>query len=97
VYDNYDPTAIRVSIGGTLSLTGAFAVQPGATDPRNVSPATGVVSYGLFLAGFQNAGNGPRVGTMIVQMLGDASLRAEVVAGAAADATFTSASRIYVR
>jgi hypothetical protein len=98
VYDNYDPTAIRVSIGGTLALIGAFAVQPGATDPKDVSSASGVVSYGLFIAGFQSSGNGPQAGTMIAQMLGDARLRAEVVPGpVAAAAQFTSAARIYVR
>ena len=97
VYDNYDPTAIRVSIGGTLALVGAFAVQAGAIDPRDVSIASGRISYGLFLTGGPGGANGPRLGSMIVQMIDDRRVRAEVVADPSVDAAFTSASRIYVR
>jgi hypothetical protein len=98
VYDNYDPAAIRVSIGGTLALVGAFAVQPGAIDPKDVSAASGPIVYELYVAGGPGGPSGPRAGTMIVQMLEETRLRADVVADpAAATPQFSAGSRIYVR
>jgi hypothetical protein len=51
VYDNYDPSQIRVSIGGTIGMVGAFAVPAGSPDPRTVSPASGRIVYRLLRYG----------------------------------------------
>ncbi len=47
-FDNYDPALVRVSVGGTLPLVGAFAVQADALDPKDVSVASGKVTYRLY-------------------------------------------------
>jgi hypothetical protein len=99
VYDNYDPSSIRVSIGGTLGMVGAYAVQAGAPDPRTVSAATGKVAYQLTIGVPPGATPDPaKKGLLIVQMLDASRIRVEVFSGSqAADADFTSAARIYVR
>jgi hypothetical protein len=97
VYDNYDPSLIRVSIGGTLPLVGAFAVQPGALDPKDVTPSNGKVSYRLLQAGFGSP-PGRQVGLLIVEMLAAARIRVEVALGeSVTSADFTAAAKTYVR
>jgi hypothetical protein len=99
VYDNYDSSAIRVSIGGTLGVVGAFAVSATAPDPQTVSTTTGKVAYPLFLSGAPGFAPPPdQRGLLIVQMLDSARIRVEVFVGSTAnDAEFTSAARVYVR
>lgn len=87
-----------MSIGGTLALVGAFVVQPGAPDPKDVSQASGKVAYSLFQAGPPGGPAGQQFGIMIGQMLAADRLRAEVFTGTGLlDASFTDASRFYVR
>ncbi len=99
VYDNFDPTSIRVSIGGTLAMTGAYAVHAGAPDPASVSPSSGRVAYRLYLSGAPGFPPPPQqLGLAIVQMLASDRIRVEVFQGStAADAEFTSNARTYVR
>jgi hypothetical protein len=98
VYDNYDPSGIRVSVGGTLALVGAFAVQPDAPDPRSVSPADGSIAYRLLLAPPAGQPAGPQSGLLLVEMLATDRIRAEIIVGSAlVSGTFTPAARIYVR
>jgi len=97
VYDNYDPAAIRVSIGGTLPLVGAFAVQSGALDPKDVSVGSGKVTYRLLLA-VPTGPPGRQFGVLIVQMLAAERIRVEVAMGeTVTDAEFTAAAKTYVR
>jgi hypothetical protein len=97
VYDNYDPASIRVSVGGTLPLVGAFAVQAGAIDPRDVSPSSGKVTYRL-LGAPPGSAPGPQVGVLIVEMLDAGRIRVEMAVGQSVTThEFTSAARIYVR
>jgi hypothetical protein len=99
VYDNYDPTSIRVAIGGTLGMIGAFAVNADALDPAGVSPSTGRVAYRLRLGGGPGIPGPPdQRGLLVAQMIGVDRIRVEVFAGSqASDAEFTSAARTYVR
>jgi hypothetical protein len=97
VYDNYDPSRIRVSIGGTLPSVGAFAVQAGAIDPKDVTVSSGKVTYRLYSAPPTSA-PGPQVGVLIVQMLDAERIRVEQVAGMnLTDWDFTANARNYVR
>src|SRR5262249_10233956 len=90
-----DPGAVRVSIGGTLALTGVFAIPASAADPENVSPASGRVAYRLSIG---NPASGPASGLLIVEMTDGETLRAEAFPGSqATDAAFTSAAKIYRR
>lgn len=92
--DVLDPSQIRVSIGGTLSISGAYFVQPGAIDPVNVSVGAGRVAYQLF---FNTAATQP-AGLLVVQLTSDTSLRAQTFPGAAPLTTdFTDAAISYVR
>jgi len=95
VRDVEDPGAVRISIGGTLGVQGVFAVPPTASDPVDVSPASGRVAYVLYVGG---PGSGPAAGLLIVEMTDPETLRAEVFAGSQrSDAAFTSSARIYRR
>jgi hypothetical protein len=92
--DVNDPSLIRISIGGTLSIAGAFYVQAGAPDPANVSPSSGKVAYQLF---FVPQAQQP-AGVMVVQMTAADQLRAETFpAGTALNTEFTGAAVTYIR
>jgi hypothetical protein len=94
VRDVNDPSLIRISIGGTLSLTGAFYVQAGAPDPAEVSSSSGKVAYQLF---FVPQAQQP-AGVMIVQMMADDRIQVETLPpGTPTTAAFTSAAVSYVR
>ena len=94
VRDVEEPALARISIGGSLSVSGAFYVPDGTADPAEITPSTGVVSYRL-LTNPLRAGTG--VGLLLVQMLADDRIRVETFAGSATAATFTAASLVYVR
>ncbi len=94
VRDVTDPSLVRISIGGSVSLAGAFYVADGTPDPAAVTPATGLVSYRLFTDPLR-IGSG--VGLLIVQMLADDAIRIETFAGSATTASFTPAALVYVR
>ena len=100
VYDNYDPSRLRISIGGTLSMPGVFDPGPGVPDFGSVSPASGKIVYPLLLplAPGRSSGPQPQQGIMIVQMLDESTVRVETVAGSTAgSAEFSAAARTYVR
>lgn len=80
VYDYYDPTRARISIGGTVAPAGVWATE--ATTPRfeDVSVVSGVVSYRL-MNPFDVR---PPYGLLVVQMVSDTQLKVEVFVGSAA-------------
>ncbi|HJP61684.1 MAG TPA: hypothetical protein VJ865_16870 [Gemmatimonadaceae bacterium] len=89
-----DPDRIRISIGGSLSMTGAFFVQAGALDPADVSPLSGLVTYQLYFSPQAQS----RAGVLLVQMLADDRLKAEAFANSSAQPTeFTDRAVSYVR
>ncbi len=94
VRDVNDPSLIRISIGGTLPIAGAFYVQAGAPDPADVSPSSGKVAYQLFFAPQAQQA----AGVMILQMMADDRLQVETFpAGTPTTAAFTSAAVSYIR
>ena len=50
VRDVNDPSAVRVSLGGALGVTGVFAVQSSAPDPSIVTTSTGAMMYRLSIS-----------------------------------------------
>lgn len=94
VYDNVQPTQPRVSIGGTLTMSGVFGID--ATDPPfdSVTPDSRPVSYRLRRGGGRD---GPVDGILLVQMLDSTRIRVEVTTVAAAPAGFTGAAQVYAR
>lgn len=100
VYDTQYPSLIRISIGGSLSMTGVYGVQDTATSPANVSVSSGKVSYKLYGFDPNNQGkNWPnQVGLLIVQMMDDNTIKVETFSGSAADtADYTSSALTYTR
>lgn len=98
VYDNYDPSRLRVAIGGTLPLVGAFAVASNGPDPRDITPGSGKVVYRLLQAG--GAGDAPGVqrGVLAVQMLDASTISVDVnPSQTATDLDLGTGARRYVR
>jgi hypothetical protein len=94
VRDVTDPSSLRISIGGSLALTGAFATEPGAPTPESVTPAGGPVAYRLRVA--VNAGSAR--GWLLVEMTSSEHLRAEVFPdSSSAPSAFTAQSLTYSR
>ena len=107
--DAFAPDRLQVSIGGhgMASLRGSWAVQTGAPDFTQITPASGLVVYRLLAAGFPTAPPvTTQVGWLLVQLLDDSRLRIEAMAlpfvaeipfVGAAPTAFTAGASIYVR
>lgn len=93
-YDTYDPAQVRIAIASGLALAPAtFGIVASDPLPRDVSAATGPVSYTINRAGIDGA-----IGHLLVQMLDDQQIRVEVFTPASAAASsFTAGAKIYVR
>lgn len=93
VRDVHDPSVVRISIGGTLAMTGIFGVDASDPDPASITPASGVVTYQLSPSAF-----GAPSGILLVQMTAPDTIRVEAFPGATAGSvSFTASSRTYVR
>ena len=94
VRDVNNPSLLRVSIGGSLSISGAYYVQAGAPDPADVSVATGKVGYLLLSSPAATLG----AGILIAQMLAEDRIRVQTFSGNLSLTTdFTDAALTYVR
>ena len=93
VRDVNQPAAVRISIGGTLTVPGVWGIPADAPDPAGVTPGSGLVTYRLlFIEGNTQAG------VMLVQMIDAARIKVETFAGSSASPTgFTGAAQTYVR
>jgi hypothetical protein len=91
-YDTYDPALVRIATSSGLALAPAvFEIAAADPAPRDVSVASGLVTYSL-------ARGGAPVGHMLVQMLDDQRIRVEVFAPATMPATaFTGSAKVFVR
>ncbi len=94
VRDAEEPSRVRISIGGSLSMHGAFYVADDAMDPAIVSPATGLVAYRLWIDPLRI---GPGVGMLLVQMVAEDRIRIETFAGTPVATSLTDDSLVYVR
>lgn len=94
VVDEYDPSIVRISIGGTIAAPGVWGIRPDAPRPETVTPATGKVAYRLMYTRSTEV----QAGLMLVEMTGPDQLRIEVFEGSqAGDAAFDERARIYRR
>ncbi len=99
-YDVYYKNQIRIALG---SYSNAFAIssEDGPVDPKDVSVASGVVTYYLYNANNTSKGLPPttaRSGLMIVQMLSDTRIKLEIFDDTTSTTrAFTSAALYYVR
>jgi len=97
-YDTYDPSRVRISVTSGFILSGVFAIADGEPDPREVAVSAGKVRYTLSRAitGPTPSGGGP-LGRMLVQLLDDQRIRAEIFRMTDNADDFTSAARVFVR
>ncbi len=94
VYDMFEPTSVRISIGGTLSVAGLFSVDALAPDPADVSTSQGMVVYGFA----QNLlGGSPGGGGLMAQVLSGNRLKVETYAGSSPPAGFTAGAVVFTR
>jgi len=96
-YNTYDPSQVRLGIGGT-PITGVFAIGAGEPDPAGVSVATGLVRYTITTSrtGPPIVGNTP-LGTLLVQMLTDSRIEVEAFVGSLSATSFTGNARFFIR
>ncbi|MFI5309635.1 MAG: hypothetical protein ACHQQ3_00260 [Gemmatimonadales bacterium] len=78
-YDYYDPSQVRISIGGTIAAPGVWAIDATVPQPANVSVASGLVAYRLLYTEGRT-----EFGLMLVQMMTDSVIRIEVFPGSSA-------------
>lgn len=91
VYDVEDPESVRIAIGGTLEVTGLFAVAGNAPDPVEV--VEGRVRYDL-----QRARDGSSAGVLLVELLAPDRIRVQAwPAPALANPEFDGGARVYER
>jgi hypothetical protein len=100
VYDDYDPTQVRISVGGVLAgAPWVAAVLAGAPDPKDVTLATGKVAYRLANGnGFGGTPSTTEEGLLIVQMQDESTIEVEAFwPSQASDASFDASAQIYTR
>jgi len=94
VTDYYDPSLIRISIGGTIAAPGLWTIPPNAPRPAEVTVASGLVAYPLMYTGSTTI----QSGLMLLQMVDATHLKIEVFPGSqATSGAFDGAARNYVR
>ena len=105
-YHHLAPSVIILSIGDLDGRARQFAVRGNAPDPAKVSKADGVVKYSLITPNVDGRTGMPMTGfedhpqgTLLVQLIGDRSLKFEVFAGKLPKEVngFTAMARAYER
>lgn len=93
-YDYFDPSQVRISVGGTIGPAGVWTIEASAPRPETVTTASGVVAYKLyspFDPGF------PPYGLLLVQMVDAATIRAELFVGSVTATQFDASAVTFVR
>lgn len=94
VTDYYDPSKVRVSIGGTIATQGVWTIPADTPRPEAVTPASGLVAYRLLYTESTTV----QWGLMLVELTDATHLRIEVFPGSqATTGNFTAAAKRYVR
>ncbi len=98
VYNLYDPTQIKISIGGNLSITGLYSVVGNFPDPADVSIETGKVCYQLQGTPMESGG-GQQEGVLIAQVVDTNRIKVDTIEGvqASSDPDFTENAKYYIR
>jgi hypothetical protein len=76
-YDYFDPSKVRISIGGTVAPPGVWGITPDAPLPSDVRVSSGKVAYRLMYTESTQV----QYGLMLVEMLADDQMRIEVFVG----------------
>ncbi len=103
VYDSYDPARVVIAVSGGLLRNGIYSIA--ATDPlpRDVSVASGTIRYTLASYPGQPGSIPPAVPSgvptarLLVEMLDDQRIRAEMFDVSATAVAFTGNATVFVR
>ena len=98
VYDKYDPSQLRVAVGGVLNVpsgSGVFAVVGNAPDPATVTTESGMVIYRL--RGIAEFGETGITATVIAEVVGEEKIKVEGFPGHPANPQFTANAKYYTR
>jgi hypothetical protein len=94
VYDSYDPSLVRIGVGGTIGNPNIYGIDATAPRPETVTVASGLVAYRIY----QYNNLGVQYGLLLVQMTDPATIQVELFAGSqAATGQFDSKAVIYTR
>lgn len=99
VFDNYDPSQPRISVGGQLARVGTFAVTAGDPAFASVGVGQGMVTYHLGIVGPLGGPSTP-AGILLAQLLAEDQLKVEMfpdAAGQGIPTQFTAAAKVYRR
>lgn len=91
VYDYYDPTKVRISIGGTVASPGVWGIDATAPRPETVTVGSGIVSYKLYSPFDPQF---PPTGLLLVQMIDASTIKTEYFPGSSASATQFDANAV---
>ncbi len=96
VYDMWDPTQIRVGIGGTLDVVAiGYIVDGNSPDPADVTTTAGQIIYQL--QGTEQFGEQSTKATLLVEMIESDKIKVEGVQGWQSSPLFTSNAQYYIR
>jgi hypothetical protein len=97
VFDTYDPSQARISVGGQLARVGTFGIAAGDPPFASVGTAQGITLYHLLIFGPLGAGPQLTVGVLLVQMQAEDQIRVEMFPGSSGESQFTAAAKVYRR
>jgi len=96
VYDMWDPTQIKVGIGGTLDVSAIeYTVNGNLPDPADVTVSSGQIIYQL--QGTVEFGELSTKSTILVEMIEDDKVKIEGFNGWQASPSFSSNAKYYIR
>ena len=93
-YDYFDPSQVRISIGGTIGPAAVGAIDSTAPRPETVTVATGLVAYKLY-SPFDPAF--PPNGLLLVQMIDASTIKAELFVGSVSATQFDANAVTFIR
>lgn len=98
VYDNYYPSKMRISIGGTICPNYQYGIDVTSTIFENVSVASGLMIYKIYNINIPAGENTSHAGYLLVQMITDTQIEVEAFIGATSPpGSFTINSKSYER
>jgi hypothetical protein len=97
VYDSYDPSLVRIAVGGTIGNPAIYAIDSTGPRPETVTPASGMVAYRLYYY-VGTPGQTPQLGLLLVQMTDAATIKIELFAGSTTGTgQFDANASVFVR
>jgi hypothetical protein len=96
-YNTYDPSQVRIAVGGLIGGAAVYSVAPTDPYPRDVSVASGKVRYTLTRSRTGPPVGGTPVGQLLVQMVDTSRVQLEITSSLAPAADFTANARFMIR